>query len=882
MNKKISIVLSLVVLASMLLAACGVATTVAPPATTVPQPTTPAATQPPAAPATAVPATAVPATAVPPTATAVPVTLGGWVDQMVFTKIADVPSAVAQLQANSVDVYAFSSTDPQAFKTIQGDKTLGYDMTYGAYKQLMLNYATCTDKNILNPFTDMAIREAMNWAIDRTYITQEIEGGLGVPKFTILNGAFPDATRFAPELAAIATQYAYNLDKAKSVVDAEMPKMGATKDANGKWQFNGKPVTIIGIIRSEDARKQIGDYFATQLEKLGFTVDRQVKTSKEASPIWQGDVTACKFNFYTAGWVANQISRDQGADFAGYNEGTGYGIPVMTGTPSKELKAADDALYNNNFTTMDQRAQFFRTALTLSMKESWWGIMVADDLGYVPKRANVSYSSDLSSGAVNRLFAYTAKFTDAKGGSLRVANSNLMNDPWNPVFGSNWVFDSIPKAATEDYAFVYNPYTGLAMPKLATGATMVAQTGLPIASSSDWMKLSFKDSITVPDDAWADWDPVKQVFISAKDRAAAAAADPKGPDAAYKQVAKTEVTVTYSPDLFKTKWHDGSNFSVADVVMGMILAFDPGKEKSKIYSPTYKDSVLTPFLSHFKGVKIVSMDPLTITTWDDLYSLDAENSVNSWYPSEGTGNAYAYGTGAWHNLTPAIMAEADGKLAFDQTKATDKKVEWTGMASGPAMATQATYLDQLVTSGDIPYAPTLGQYVKTDEAKARYANLQAFYKAHNNLWIGTGPYFLDKVDTTAGSATVTKFKDYLFPVDQFSAFSQAPIAVVTIGSDAPAQVAAGTEAVFNLTVTFNDKPYASTDLSTVAYTLFGSDGVVAGSGTATKTGEGAYSITLSTDVTGKLPAGAAKLSIAVVSKLVALPTFATAQFVVLK
>jgi len=35
-------------------------------------------------------------------------------------------------------------------------------------------------------------------------------------------------------------------------------------------------------------------------------------------------------------------------------------------------------------------------------------------------------------------------------------------------------------------------------------------------------------------------------------------------------------------------------------------------------------------------------------------------------------------------------------------------------------------------------------------------------------------------------------------------------------------------------------------------------------------------------VTGKLPAGAAKLSIAVVSKLVALPTFATAQFVVLK
>ncbi|HEX7434505.1 MAG TPA: ABC transporter substrate-binding protein [Anaerolineaceae bacterium] len=881
MNKKISIVLSLVVLASMLLSACGVATTVAPPA-----PTT-ASTQPPVAQATnttgpVVPT--VPPTKVPPTPapTAVPPQIGGWLDQAVFTKIVDLPGAVAQLQAGAIDVYGFSSTNAEVYKTINADKTLASDMTYGAYKQLILNYATCTDKTILNPFSSMAIREAMNWAVDRTYITQEIEGGLGVPKYTILNGAFPDAARFAPELAAIATQYAYNLPKAQAVVDAEMAKMNATKDANGKWQFNGKPVTLNGIIRSEDLRKQIGDYFSTQLEKLGFTVNRQVKTSKEASPIWQGDVTLCAFSFYTAGWVSNQITRDQGADFSGFNEGTGYGIPVMAGTPSAELKAADAALYNNTFKTMDERAGFFRTALTLSMKESWWGVMVADDLGYVPKKANVTYSSDLSAGAVNHLLGYTAKFTDKTGGTMRISNANILVDPYNPIFGSNWVFDSIPKGFTEDYGFVFNPYTGLAMPKLAVKADMIAETGLPIAKSSDWITLKFQDSIAVPDDAWADWDPVKQVFITAKERAAAAAtalaADPKAPDGGYKQVAKTQVTVTYTPDLFKTKWHDGSTFSVADVVMDMIMRFDPGKEKSKIYSLTYKDSVLTAFLSHFKGVRIDSTSPLTITTWDDLYALDAENSVTSWYPSEQ--EAYPYGTAAWHNLTPAIMAEADGKLSFDTTKATEKKVEWTGMASGPALETQDTYLKQLVTSGDIPFAPTLSKYITADEAKARYANLQAWYTAHNNLWIGTGPYYLDKVDTTAQSITVTKFKDYMFPISQWAVFSKAPIAVVKL--DGPAQVAAGTEAVFTLVVSFDGKPYASKDLTTLAYTLFGADGVVAGSGNAKMTAEGQYSITLSTDVTNKLPAGAAKLSVAVVSNLVALPTFATAEFVVVK
>jgi peptide/nickel transport system substrate-binding protein len=863
MKTRLSTVFSLVVLVSMLLAACGTVTTVAPT-----QPPAPTATQPPVAAATNTTApqpTAVPPT---PTATAVPPQIGGWLDQMVYTKSPDLPSAVAQLQAGAIDVYAFSGTDAQLLKTIKADSNLTYVNTYGAYKQMMLNWSPCADKNILNPFQDMAIREAMNWAFDRNYVTQEIMGGLGVPKYTVI-GASADAARFAPELAAVATTYAYNLDKAKEVVNTEMPKLGATLGSDGKWQFNGKPVTIIGIIRTEDARKQIGDYFGTQLEALGFTVDRQFKTSKEASPIWQGDVTQCKFNFYTAGWVATSISRDDGPQFKQWNDGTDYGIPIMSGHPSADLAAAEDALYLYKFTSMDQRAQLMRTAIDLSMKESWWGFMVDDDLSYYPSRAVTSYSPDLSAGPTNRLWGYTAKFTDKTGGSMRVANANLMNDPWNAVFGSNWVFDYMPKAATEDYAFVYDPFTGLRVPKLATKLDIVAETGLPIGKSSDFVSLTFQDKITVPDDAWADWDAAKQVFISAKDRAAA---DPN-----YKQEAKYSSTVTYSPDLFKTKWHDGSTFSVADVVMDIILTFDPGKEASKIYDSNYNDSVTTPMLSHLKGIKIVSTDPLTITTWDDSWGLDAENMGYSWYPSENEG--YKYGTAPWDALVPGILGETDGKMAFDQVKAEDKKVDWTSVVSGPTLEAQAAYLDQLVTSGDIPYAPTMSQYVTADQAKARYTNLQAYYKAHNNLWVGTGPYFVDKVDTTAVSVTTTKFADYMFPVDQWAAYAVAPLPEAKV--DGPAQVAAGTEGDFTLGVTFQGNPYPSKNL-TVSYTLFGSDGSVAATGDATLTAEGQYAINLTSDVTNKLPAGAAKLSIAVVSNLVAIPTFVTAQFVVAK
>ena len=49
-------------------------------------------------------------------------------------------------------------------------------------------------------------------------------------------------------------------------------------------------------------------------------------------------------------------------------------------------------------------------------------------------------------------------------------------------------------------------------------------------------------------------------------------------------------------------------------------------------------------MSHFKGVKIVSTDPLVIETYDDLYYLDAEYMVTTWWPD------YTYGPGAWHNI----------------------------------------------------------------------------------------------------------------------------------------------------------------------------------------------------------------------------------------
>ena len=884
MKSRLSIVISLVIAASMLFAACTPATTTAPPApqattaptTAVVEPTatTAAVTQPTATPA-AVEPTATAAAVEPTATTAAPMTTrtGGWLDKIIFTAITNVEPAIAQLEAGTIDMWAVSSDNADAFQTVKSSSDLKYATVYGSNNQFLYNTTECTDKTVLNIYSDQAIREAMNWAIDRNYIVQEIMGGLAVPKYTALTSAFPDYARYSDVISAIQTQYGYNIDKAKQVVNDEMPKLGATQGADGKWMFSDKPVTVILIIRTEDKRKDIGQYIGNQLETLGFTVDRQLKTRTEASPIWiSSDPAACQWMGYTAGWISTSISRDDGIVFAEFNSGDVQGIPAFNNyKPSPELKVLDDKLLTNNFSTMDERAQLFKQALQLSMKESWWGVWLTDNLAFEPYKNTVEAAADLAGGfASANLFPYTVRFTGKEGGELHIAQSGILVQPWNPINGSNWTDDAMVQNQTKDYGVVYNPYTGLALPKLVAKGDVVAKTGLPVSKTLDWVTLSFQDQIDVPGDAWADWDAAAQKFITVDEKAKA---DPK-----WTPTANVKSTVTYVPDLFKTKWHDGSNMSVGDFVMGMILNFDQGKKESKIYDESVQSTVET-FLTHFKGVKIVSTDPLTIETYDDTYALDAENNVTTWYPTSAPG-AYTYGTAPWDGMVPAILAEQDGKMAFSADKSTANKIDYTSFIAGPTLAVQDDYLTQLIQSGDLAYAPTMSQFVTTDEAKARYTNLQAWYKAHGHLWVGTGAYYIDQVFPTEGTISLARFTDYMFPSDQFTGFGEPMLATVSI--DGPTQVKAGDTATFDITVNNGDQPYPTDQIDNVSYSVFNAAGENIGSGTAKNTGEGMYQIELGSDVTSKLETGASKLTVAVVSKAVSIPAIVTYDFVASK
>jgi peptide/nickel transport system substrate-binding protein len=846
-KNRFMLVLSVLMAISMVLSACGT-------------PVTPAVTEPPV---TAAPVTEAP-TAAP---TEPPVTRhGGWLDEIDYS-VVDAQSAITQIGAGAVDLFSYGLAADKLAEIKAAN--LCYTQSYGTYYSFIFNPAVFTDTTKLNPFSNLKIREATNWLIDRNYINQEVYAGGALPKLLPLTTQLVDYTGVIDVARGLEAYYAYNFEKGKEIIVAEMQAMGATVGADGKFMFNDAPVTLIFLIRNDGdgTRLTMGNYFATQMESVGFTIDRQEKKSSELSPLWIGSTpTDGLWNLYTGGWGSSGLSRDEKSIFQEmYLPSSAQGIPLfLDNAANPAFVTIGDDLANGNFTTLEQRHDLMVKALPLAVQDSLqtW---IVDLQTYAPFNCNLEVSSDVGAGVETTFMGpYNLRFKGVEGGQLKNGSTDtFFADPWNPVDGANWVGNAWIQNATASRALMPDPYTGLAWPLRAEKADVVIQTGLPVTTNLDWVNLSFEDTITVPADAWVDWDAATQKFITAGE---------KFPDGL---TAKTKSVVYYPADMYQTvKWHDGSPISAADFVMNMIMTFDRSKEASAIYDA---DTVgnFDAFLSHFKGVQIISTDPLVIATWDDNYFADAELDVTGWWPNLG------YGENSWQVLAIGNMADGAGELAWSTGKSALKEVDWMSFIGGPSLEILAKYLDQAIAEVTIPYAPTMSAYITADDAAARYAGLKAWYADKGHFWVGTGPYYLDAVDLNGFTAVVKNNPEFPDLADRWSAFGIPPMGEAAL--DGPAQVKIGAETVFTATITNKNTgaAYPTADVKEVKFLLYNDKGetVYVGVGVATAD-EGVFTLTIPADVAALLVAGTGRIEVAGVLIPVAIPAFTSLDYVV--
>jgi peptide/nickel transport system substrate-binding protein len=307
----------------------------------------------------------------------------------------------------------------------------------------------------------------------------------------------------------------------------------------------------------------------------------------------------------------------------------------------------------------------------------------------------------------------------------------------------------------------------------------------------------------------------------------------------------------------------------------MILTFYRPDPKSAIYDEAAARAFRT-FKGHFRGWKIVSRDPLVIEAYSDQFFPDAEliAQARDVYPY------YAQGIGAWHTLALGIQAEINKELAFSRAKADKLKVEYMSYIAGPSLRTHEKNLAALVAKPFIPYEKTLGTFVTADEAKARFANLDKWFKDRGHFWVGNGPLYLHAVRPVEKIVTLRKFADFPDNADKWLRFAEPNIPVVAVSG--PSRVTVGQKADFSVKVTFKDKPYAMKDIDFVKFMVLDAKGDIAVVADATAVKDGEWSISLTADQTNKLAPGSNRLEVVVVSKLVAIPTAESFSFVTVR
>ena len=791
--------------------------------------------------------------------------MGTWVDEVIIVEEPNINTAISRLQTGDLDIYASTSSEAVPFQTVIEDPNLDYYVTFGSYSELTFNPVLHFEDGSLNPFGIRRVREAMNYIIDRDYIAQELYEGLAQPKTLMLNPAYVDYARVVETARALEFQYAYDFETGKQIIWEEMMNHGA-KLVDGIWHYNDQPIEIIILARIEDQRRLVGDYVSEQLSKLGFATRVDYRTSAEASPIWLlGDPALGQWHVYTGGWVAGAVYRDQSHIFRQMFHRAGQASPLwLAMDPIPELEELCEILYYKNFSSMEERNDLYARALELSLLDSP-RVYTIDEISYIPRRAEISVASDLAQGIGSTpLWPSTIRRGVEIGGTIRMGSQQVLVEPWNPVAGSNWAFDQLAIRATFDRGFVSNPYTGNYMPHRIERIEVTVEEGLPVAKSpeSDWVTLEFAEEIVVPEDAWLYWDGNEQRFITVGEKY------PEGLTAPRKTV------VYYREDLYDTVlWHDGSKYSIMDILLPTILSWDQAFEGSELYDESAAVD-LAAAMENARGWRILSVDPLVVESYSLSWYVDAEMNI-----SDPFATFYNYGNQPWHTFALGILAERAGELAFSASKATQLDIEWLGYNTGPSLPVLAKWLDYAIENNYLPWEHVLKDWITEEEIAERYANAKAWYEEKGHFWIGNGPMYLEKCYPIERMVHLKRFEQYSEPADKWAMFDEPRIAEVEMSG--PSRVKAGDEVRFEVEISFKGEPYAVEHIQEVKFIVLDATGAVAASGIGTPVADGLFEIVLTGEQTAQLPVGSNRIEAIVLPTLVAAATFDAHTFVTL-
>lgn len=748
---------------------------------------------------------------------------GAYIDGVRFIQYLDDNVALEELKSGNLDTYYFRIPLEAASEIKNIPSLKEYDKLSGSFG-LLLNPASSNDSGTLNPFSLRDVRYAMNYLIDREFVVDEILKGLGTPLvgpygifsteyFNVIDALESSGVRYNPRLA-------------DQVITAAMTKVGALKE-DGKWVFNGKPVGISILMRSDNQPlRSVGELVASEMEKAGFTVKRNYGDLNKANTVVYGsDPQDLGWNIYTeafggtGGFVKyNPVIPSQ--MYAPYfGNMPGQQNPAFWNYENDTIDKIAQRIQFLNFTSEKERNSLVRNATDLGVQEAV-RIFIAQLVDpYVASSGLTGLVNDFGAGISSKFSLINARTQDPSN-ILDIGVKQIYQGAWNGVGGCSDQYCRDISSALSDFGTFRDPYTGEVIP-MRTPWTNITTKG-PL------------EKLVVPNDSM-NWDPISEQWT--------------GPGKN-----NTAFTVVKYDNLYSS-WHNGIPMTPADLLYLQYFVFEWGKDTGDpadlTNDPEYMAGV-EPGLPLIKGIRF--LDNQTVESYVDQWHFDDK---------ELAGTAGVWAGEPWEITAASERLVTSGKAAFSRGEASSKDLPWLSLIVPSHAAMIRNELVAMKAEGFIP--TPLRDFVSSEEAIKRYDASIKWIGTHNHAIIGNGPFYLDSYNPEGRVITLKAFRDSSYPFEKghWSQYETPKVASIDKVA-APRTIIAGQSPLkADVTVSVAGKP---TQNASVFYFISDKDGrtVVSGN-TSISDGNGKYSIEIPANKTALLSTGPSIMKIFAIS-----------------
>ena len=642
---------------------------------------------------------------------------GTFLDEIRFVQYLDENTALEEVRNGKLDLYYYRISSDRLKDADSRDGLQIFEST-GGYFSILLNP---TNAGEFNPFSIREVRYALNFLVDRNLIVNELLGGYGSPMISNYGIFSADYLGIIDVLESF--QFRYNPNLANQIISEQLENAGAQK-INNVWHYDDEPIVITFFIRSDDpARKAIGEILSSNLESIGFIVEKEFGDLNKAFVVVYGsDPAEQKWHLYTEGWGSSGFTRYDSVALAQmyapwFSNMPGNNNPAYWNYQNDLLDEITQKIYSGESETAEERTRLIKDATKEGVNESVRVFLASKVDQYVSNENLDGVINALGAGVPSRFTPINVQASDQ---SITIGVKQIYQGAWNPVAGLTDTYSTQIWFTLFDPSLTGHPFSGKIFP---------IRTNWEIETNGP------KSVVNVPSDAII-WDSKSKN---------------------WKEVGPNTFAISKATfDLNFGEWHNGQKMNMNDIIYSTYFLLEWGSEKDENdktfdsdYSPQAAQTAKT-----LVGIKPIDND--TIEVYTNYWHFD-EGEIASW-------------TSPWSSMPWEIMAAmektvVDGKSSFSRSESLTKNVSWLSLIIPNDARMIQSQLEEFKSSNFIPDALTDFQQI-TDFQIDRYQSSIDWINQHKHAVISNGPFYLEGYSPDSRSITIKSFDSSGYPLQQ--------------------------------------------------------------------------------------------------------------------